>query len=282
MNLRNELENCARAAAGKEQRHDTQDSWKCSASPKKHAGQSRQYSSGWLPTWGQIAGRSSCIPIPIAPAQLSRRHTPFRPSQPEWAQKRRMAANCAAVAGSRMAIAPVAHCRPGSVHKRPVQQPAALVRPALRRHRRSVAVSATAAPPAVSPFSAVQNEEDLFALLKAGASGGSVSVLTPPRTARRLAGSAVCCPDGGISQPAQRHPPRGLLWFALGGPHALWFCCPLPVPLTVSSTHPLFPDRSPRPSSPPSTSCTATTRRPSSPAPPQGPTPTLWRASWPR
>lgn len=44
-----------------------------------------------------------------------------------------------------------------------------------RQQQRRLAVAATAAPPATaSPFAAVQNEEQLFGLLKAGASSGTV------------------------------------------------------------------------------------------------------------
>ncbi|KAI7843474.1 hypothetical protein COHA_002950 [Chlorella ohadii] len=60
---------------------------------------------------------------------------------------------------------------------RPAAVPAAA--PCRRRQQqRRLAVAATAAPPATgSPFAAVQNEEQLFCLLKAGASSGTV----PPR-----------------------------------------------------------------------------------------------------
>ncbi|PSC67442.1 Glycerol-3-phosphate chloroplastic [Micractinium conductrix] len=53
--------------------------------------------------------------------------------------------------------------------------PAAAAAVPRRQQRRALRVSATAAPPATaSPFAAVQNEEQLFRLLKAGASKGTV------------------------------------------------------------------------------------------------------------
>lgn len=104
-------------------------------------------------------------------------------------------------------VAPAAAARataPGAVAARQGARTAAARCPAPRRQpqqqqragRRRLAVAATAAPTqAASPFAAVQNEEQLFGLLKAGASSGTVraglaawpQVLRAPCVARRLA-----------------------------------------------------------------------------------------------
>lgn len=87
-----------------------------------------------------------------------------------------MAAPCTSAAAR--VQPPMSVRRPANAHKTAAQPNVGRQQPVpRRRHRHSVAVSATAAPAtkAAPPFATVQNEEQLFAILKAGASGGTVS-----------------------------------------------------------------------------------------------------------
>lgn len=95
---------------------------------------------------------------------------------------------------------------------RPAAVPAAA--PCRRRQQqRRLAVAATAAPPATgSPFAAVQNEEQLFGLLKAGASSGTVGAGARGRGARHdFDAASAGCPRHGVRHgcrvilPALRH-----------------------------------------------------------------------------
>lgn len=117
--------------------------------------------------------------------------------------------------------------------------------PARRRHQqRRLAVAATAAPPATgSPFAAVQNEEQLFGLLKAGASSGTVGAggAVAPGCQRSDAWHGASILSG----------PPVLLRHVLAVLQAGWFSIP---------TNSNNPRRCLPASLMPSTSCTATTR----------------------